>query len=262
MPSPNKYSCAVLEALPTVAHGFFGRQGGVSSGIYDSLNCALGSDDAPENIAQNRERVLQALCNGAKAELRTLYQCHSAEIVTLTDAATPTHTTQADALVTTLPHLALGILTADCAPILLADTNNSVIAAAHAGWKGAFSGVIENTIAAMQRLGAAPETLIACIGPCIHQASYEVGEEFRTRFLEQHPENAQYFIPGEGGKWYYDLPSYIAVRLVAAGLTQVHQIAHDTQANEADFFSYRRSTLRDEPDYGRQLSVIMLENSS
>jgi polyphenol oxidase len=225
-----------------VAHGFFGRAGGVSEGIFASLNCGPGSGDAREAVNENRRRATQALSPGAA--LLTLYQIHSAEAVAVTEAWETGP--KADAMATNVPGLALGILTADCAPVLFADREAGVIGAAHAGWKGALAGVTDAAIAKMEQLGAKRTRIAAAIGPCIAQASYEVGPEFAPRFGA--------FVADR----HFDLEGYVAKRLADAGLVRVSRLAADTYAREADFFSYRRTTHRRETDYGRQLSAIVL----
>ena len=242
--------------LLQVPHAFFTREGGVSKGIYASLNCGNGSRDAASDVRENRRRAASGL--GFSADhLCTLYQVHSPNVVTLSTPIAPGQV-QADALVTQTPGLLLGILTADCAPVLFADAQAGVVGAAHAGWKGAFTGVLENTIAAMADLGA--REIHAAIGPCISQESYEVGAEFLARFLEDSPENAAFFSPsGREGHAQFDLPGYVAHRLARAGLRHIGRIAKDTCAEEQAFFSYRRTTLRGEGDYGRQLSAIGLK---
>jgi len=239
-----------------IAHGFFGRAGGISSGLYRGLNCGLGSHDRREDVLENRRRVTEAL-GQSPASLTTLYQVHSPTVITVAEPFDG-HVPEADALVTGVPGVTLGILTADCVPVLFADTTAEIIGAAHAGWKGAVGGVLENTIQAMEDLGAEREDIRAVIGPCIAQSSYEVGAEFIARFTAA--EQAQFFIPSNrAGHALFDLPSYVAMRLSAAGLQQVALLAMDTCTNEENFFSYRRSTLRGEPDYGRHISCIVLK---
>lgn len=237
-----------------IAHGFFGRSGGVSRGLYNSLNCGLGSADNADHVGENRRRVQQAL--GAKA-LCTLYQVHSASVVmveTPWDAGP-----QADAMVSTAKGIALGILSADCAPVLLADGEAGVIGAAHAGWKGALSGVIEATVAAMEKLGARRERIAAAIGPCISQANYEVGADFRQRFVAADSAHGRYFAPGSRVQHHqFDLEAFAADRLHRAGVDNVSRLSACTYARESDFFSFRRATHRGETDYGRELSAIML----
>ena len=241
---------------PSIAHGFFGRAGGVSEGIYAGLNCGSGSRDNAAHVAQNRARVAHAL-GVAPARLVTLYQVHSPNVVVVRkpwDASTPP---QADALVTNTPGLTLGILTADCAPVLFADHEAGVIGAAHAGWKGALSGVVESTVAAMETLGARRERIAAVIGPCIAQASYEVGPEFVARFTPD--EQQRFFVPSSRKDHHqFDLPAYVAATAQAAGLQRIAALAMDTASDPNRFFSYRRTTLAREPDYGRQISAIGL----
>lgn len=237
-------------------HGFFGRAGGVSEGIYRGLNCGPGSKDVPEHIAENRRRVAASFSQ-APEQLCTLYQIHSPDVVSV-NAPFGEARPQADALVTNRPGIVLGILTADCAPVLFADAQAGVIGAAHAGWKGAHGGVVENTIAAMEALGARREQIAAVVGPCIAQVSYEVGPEFVARFTAD--EQAQYFIPSTRAQHaQFDLAGYVTGALRRAGVAQVSALMVDTCANEEAFFSYRRTTLRGEPDYGRQISAIALK---
>ena len=240
-----------------VKHGFFTRAGGVSEGIYAGLNVGLGSSDDRENVRANRARVAEWL-GLPVGHLATLHQVHSPDVVTLTGplgAERP----RADALVTDRPGLALGILTADCGPVLFADAEKGVIGAAHAGWKGALGGVLENTIAAMETLGARRARTVAVLGPSISQRNYEVGPEFVSRFEEADQDNARYFIPsGRPGHALFDLNAYTVDRLGAAGVQAVC-LERCTYQEEENFFSYRRSVHRSEPDYGRQISAIMLE---
>ena len=232
-------------------HGFFTRQGGVSAGPFASLNCSLSSPDAPENVAENRARVARAL--GAET-LLGLTQVHGAEVVTVT--APWSRGPRADAIVTNRPGLALGIVTADCAPVLLHDPAAGVIAAVHAGWRGALAGVLEATLSAMQALGAAPANIAAAIGPCIQQASYEVGPDLLDAILGHDPSHARFFIDGRPGHWQFDLSGYCAARLAAIG--QVARLAHDTFTDEARFFSHRRRTLGNAGPIGHQVSAIVL----
>lgn len=236
-------------------HGFFGREGGVSEGLYASLNCGPGSKDNPEHVKENRARVTRAL--GMRPEqLCTLYQIHSATAVMVErpwEGVPP----QADAMVTNIPGLTLGILTADCAPILFADSHAGVIGAAHAGWKGAVSGVVENTVVAMESLGAKRDQIAAVVGPCIAQASYEVGPEFIARFAPADAE--QLFNPSSRAGYHrFDLAGFVEQSLRQAGLRRKAVLAMDTCSNSQQFFSYRRTTLAREPDYGRQISCIAL----
>ncbi len=240
---------------PGVAHGFFGLEGGVSTGLYAALNCGPGSKDAPEAVTENRRRVAGAL--GA-AELVSLSQVHSPIVHTLDSA--PPQKLEGDAMVTAIPGLALGILTADCAPVLLADAQGRVIGAAHAGWKGALGGVLEATLDAMEKLGADRSRIAAAVGPCISQANYEVGWDFRDRFLEQGLRNRKFFTPsGKEGHYRFDLEDYAAARLTAAGIASVEKMGVCTYPPENGFFSFRRTTHAGEPDYGRQVSAILLK---
>ena len=240
--------------LPGVAHGFFGQEGGVSTGLYAALNCGPGSKDAPEAVTENRLRVASEL--GAR-ELVSLSQIHSPIVHTLDSA--PPQRLEGDAMVTATPGLALGILTADCAPVLLADPRARVIGAAHAGWKGALGGVLEATLDAMEKLGADRSQIVAAIGPCISQANYEVGWDFRDRFLEQGLRNRKFFTPsGKEGHYRFDLEDYAAHRLTKAGIASVEKIGICTYPPENGFFSFRRTTHAGEPDYGRQVSAILL----
>jgi YfiH family protein len=242
-----------------VAHGFFGRQGGVSKGIYASLNCGPGSKDSRDAVMENRKRAAAALSPDAK--LVTLYQIHSAEAVTVSDPWDIPDNPKADAMVTGKSGVVLGILTADCAPILMSDSQAHVIGAAHAGWNGAISGVADSVVAAMERLGAKREHIHATIGPCISQAAYEVGPEFEARFRASDSGNARFFVPSaKAGHWQFDLPAYVAHRLRQAGVQAVENLGVCTYARADDFFSYRRTTHRKEADYGRQLSAIMLKD--
>jgi YfiH family protein len=256
MPASDIVRVDALTALANVRHGFFTRNGGASSGIYGSNNCAFGSKDDRDHVARNRDACAARL--GA-ATLVTVYQRHTADVVTV-DAPWPYEQNPvADALVTKRPDIALGILTADCTPVLLADAAAGVIAAAHAGWRGAFDGVLANTVAAMTKLGAQPARIVAAVGPCIAQASYEVGPEFVARFVARDPGLGRYFTaPKANGHCHFDLPTFCADALTAAGVSTVVMQGSDTCADESVFFSYRRATLRGEPDYGRQLSAISL----
>jgi hypothetical protein len=239
----------------SAAHGFFTRRGGVSAGLYDSLNCGPGSDDRPEAVARNR-----ALATGflglAPDRLTTLTQVHSPDVVTLTEPRPDRP--RADALVTATPGLVLGVLTADCQPVLFADAQARVIGAAHAGWKGAMAGVLEATVAAMEALGAQADRITAVIGPTISQAAYEVGHDFAERFIDDDPGNARFFAAGPAGKPHFDLPAYGLARLRSAGVGHAEWTRHCTYSDADRFFSYRRTTHRGEPDYGRMLAAIRL----
>ena len=242
--------------LDGVAHGFLGRTGGVSTGLHAGLNVGIGSDDDAAAVAENRRLASEAVLPGAA--LVTLYQIHSADCVTVRSPFEDRLRPRADALVTDRPGLALGILTADCAPVLLADKDAGVIGAAHAGWKGAIGGVTDATILAMEALGAKRERITAAIGPCIARASYEVDDAFARRFEAHDPANERFFAEGRDGHFQFDLEAYVAHRLASAGIGRVALLGLDTYADEARFFSYRRATHRGEPGYGRQISVIGL----
>ncbi len=242
--------------LRGVRHGFFTREGGVSEGIYAGLNCGRGSKDDPAHAEENRKRAMAAL-GAAAGDLVTSYQVHSPDVLTV-DGPWPGETPKGDALVTATPGLVLGIVTADCGPVLLADTEAGVIGAAHAGWRGALSGVIENTVAAMTELGADPARIAAAVGPCIAQPSYEVGREFYDAFVDANEDYDRFFIPGAGDRLQFDLKAFCAGRLNAAGVETVEVLPHDTCADEARFYSNRRAVHRGEGDYGRLLSAIVL----
>lgn len=243
-----------------IAHGFFGRTGGVSEGLYASLNCGPGSRDARANVIENRRRVLEKLAGGADAKLVTLYQIHSPHAVAVTAPWEIGEQPQADAMATNVPGIALGILTADCAPVLLADNEAGVIGAAHAGWKGAAGGVIAAVVKAMEELGASRARIRAAIGPAISQTNYEVGPEFRTHFVEMDSAHARFFEAGSRpDHWQFDLEGFVADRLAEAQIRDVERLATCTYADADAFFSYRRTTHRGEPDYGRDISAIMLK---
>jgi len=242
-----------------VRHAFFTRRGGVSTGIYHSLNCGLGSNDDPNAVRANRARAMAALDLPAEA-LVTCHQHHSAEVAIVDAGALPSEPLRVDAMVTTSPELALGIMTADCGPVLFADMTDRVVGAAHAGWRGALGGVLEATVDAMIEQGARADNITAAIGPMIGPASYEVGPEFPGPFLEQEAGNGAFFkAAARDGHYLFDLPGYIGARLARLGLRDVLRLDGDTYRDQANFFSYRRSTHRGEPDYGRMLSTIALE---
>ena len=243
-------------ALDGIAHGFLGRRGGVSDGIHHGLNVGLGSDDDAARVAENRRLATDAVLPGGA--LVTAYQIHSADCVTV--AAPFADRPRGDALVTDRPGLVLGILTADCAPVLLADEQAGVIGAAHAGWKGAIAGVTDATLDAMESLGASRERIAAAVGPCIARASYEVDDTFLQRFCLDDAENERFFAAGREGHHQFDLEAYVAHRLAAAGVRRIEMLGLDTYAGEARFFSFRRATHRGEPSYGRQVSLIAMEN--
>ena len=257
---------------PRIAHGFFGREGGVSEGIYASLNCGPGSRDAPEAVAENRRRVADALA--PEVRLISLSQVHSPIVHAFPawgteDGERPAPPREGaarlegDAMVTATPGLGLGILTADCAPVLFADAKAGVIGAAHAGWKGALGkdgrGVLEATLEAMEKLGALRSRISAAVGPCISQQNYEVGFDFRDRFLELGLRQRRFFVPSDReGHYRFDLPAYVTHRLTQAGTASVETLGVCTYPAENGFFSFRRTTHAGEPDYGRQISAIVL----
>lgn len=243
------------DALHGVKHGFFTRKGGASTGIYEGLNCGVGSNDVAQTIAANRACVAEHMSTGPDA-LVGVHQHHSADVVTITE---PTITPpKADAMVTNQKGIALGILTADCQPVLFADPDAGVIGAAHAGWKGALSGVLSNTVAEMEALGAKRENISAAIGPCISQKAYEVGPEFFEDFIATDPDFIRFFANGQEDRMQFDLPSFGLHMLRQAGVGSAEWIGHCTYADEARFYSYRRTTHRKEADYGRLISVIRL----
>lgn len=240
-----------------IPHGFLGRTGGASTGLYASLNVGLGSQDDPAAVNENRRRAVQAVLPGAA--LVTVHQVHSATCVYASapwpDDARP----HADAIVTDCPNLLLGVLTADCGPVLLADAQNGVVAAAHAGWGGALGGIIASTTKCMIEHGAVLENIAAAVGPCIASRSYEVGEDMRGKFLRDDAAHDRFFAAGRHtGKYQFDLEGFIAWRLVQAGVSRVDLLGVDTYGLSADFFSYRRTTHAREADYGRQISLIGL----
>jgi YfiH family protein len=255
---PSPLQSAALGELtgPGIAHGFFTRQGGISEGLYAGLNVGLGSQDEPERIRENRARV--AGWFGADPDhLATLYQVHSPDVIVI-DGPVSGDRPKADGHVTATPGVVLGVLTADCGPVLFADAKAGVVGAAHAGWKGALDGVLENTIAAMEQLGARRENIVASLGPSISQRNYEVGPEFHERFMARNVDWARFFAPsGKEGHYLFDLPNLTVSRLAAAGV-KAENLDLCTYADEDRFFSYRRTTHRKEPDYGRQISAIML----
>lgn len=239
-----------------VPHGFFGRKGGVSKGAVAGLNCGLGSDDDPAVVEANRRMAADAILPGAP--LASVYQIHSPTAVIVTEAMPNDERPNADALVTDRRGLLLGIVTADCAPVLLADVEAGVVGAAHAGWRGATAGVTDQAIAAMISLGARIERIAAAVGPCIARASYEVDHEFAERLLADDPENDRFLCDGPGGNPHFDLEAYVVARLAAAGIRRIEATSLDTYKLEDRYYSYRRATHRIEPTYGRQLSLIGL----
>jgi purine-nucleoside/S-methyl-5'-thioadenosine phosphorylase / adenosine deaminase len=254
---PTRLTHPALAALPGISHGFFTRHGGVSTGIYESLNCGIGSKDNRQSVLENRARATISL-GIASSLLATPYQTHSSDTVVVTDVWQTGQGPKADAVVTNRPGIALGVGSADCGPTLFADSRLGVIGAAHSGWRGALGGVLESTVAAMERLGARRERIVAVLGPTISQPNYEVGPEFRDRFLESDPDNHRFFEPSSRPDHaLFDLPAYIIKRLASAGVN-CFSMALCTYADADRFFSYRRGTQRGEADYGRLLSAIAL----
>ncbi|MEM6903820.1 MAG: peptidoglycan editing factor PgeF [Pseudomonadota bacterium] len=251
-----------LQDLDGIRHGFFTRQGGISEGLYGSLNCGLGSDDRLEHVRANRAIAAQQFGVGAE-RLVTMYQVHGKEVVTVREPWVDTAAPSVDGMVTNQPGIMLGALAADCAPILFAEERARVIGACHAGWKGALAGVAQETVAAMAALGAERANIIAAIGPSIAFTSYEVGPEFRQPFIDQSTENQRFFAAGnQGDRERFDLSGYLAHWLTAAGVGTVISAERDTLVEDAWFFSYRRACHRNEPDYGRNLSAIMIDGSA
>lgn len=242
-------------SLDGVAHGFFGRAGGASSGIFDGLNCGFGSSDQHDVVAINRSRVAKAMDVAAQS-LVGVHQHHSADVITVTCASDDRP--KADAMVTNVEGLALSVLTADCQPVLFADIAAGVVGAAHAGWTGAIAGVLENTVSAMERLGAVREHVTAVIGPTISQRAYEVGPEFLERFMDDDPINGRFFAQGQGDRLQFDLPSFGLHRLRQCGVGHACWTNDCTYSDAQRFFSYRRSVHRKEADYGRQIASIRL----
>jgi len=254
-----KFLTTDLEKMKWLKHGFFTRIGGMSEGVYAGLNCAFSSQDKPDHIRANRAKVAEMLDIDPE-NIITLKQVHSAKVVVVTKAFGKAPPPEADALVTATPGLGLAVLTADCAPVLFAARKEKIIGAAHAGWKGAIGGVMEATIAEMEKLGAKKENIVAAIGPCIGPQSYEVGADFQKPFLDQDADHVKFFKPAaKEGHLIFDLPGYVAHRLTRAGVSVVYDTQQDTLPNEQAYFSYRRACQRGEADYGRQLSVIALK---
>ena len=258
MTSPSTITLDALDGDRRVCHAFFTRQGGISGAAFASLNCGFGSRDNPTDVARNRA-IATAHLDLAPERLVSCHQIHGTDIVTVERPWERTANPRADGMVTVVPGIALGILAADCAPVLFADPEAGVVGAAHGGWRGALAGVAEATVAAMTGLGARTERIRAGIGPCIGQASYEVGPEFAARFAAEDPESPAFFaMAARPGHFLFDLPGYIAARLGRLGLAAVERAPHDTAAEEELFFSYRRACLRGEVDYGRGLAAIAL----
>lgn len=243
------------DALAPIQHGFFGRGGGASSGVFEGLNCGFGSSDQHDIVAINRDRVAEAMTAAASA-LVGVHQVHSADVITITQ--TTDDKPKADALVTATPGIVLSVLTADCQPVLFADPSAGVIGAAHAGWKGAVDGVLENTLDAMETLGAERANITAVIGPSISQRAYEVGPEFMDRFMDEDPENGRFFAQGSGDRLHFDLPGFGIWRLRRAGVKTAHWTRHCTYSDPKRFYSYRRSVHKKQADYGRLIATIRL----
>jgi YfiH family protein len=253
-----KLGSPLISAVPGLRHAFFTREGGVSEGIYAGLNGGLGSSDDPAKVIENRRLMAEQLAV-SPAHFLSLHQVHSADAVIATGPWQGPARPKADAMVTGTSGLAIGITTADCGPILLVEPRARVIGAAHAGWKGALTGILESTIAAMEKLGAERNGIIAAIGPLIRQQSYEVGPEFVTRFIDADPEHGMFFMPStRADHAMFDLAGFIRMRLENAGVLMIDDLGIDTYADER-FYSYRRSVHRKEPDYGRQVHAIVLE---
>ena len=253
-----KLESPLLSAIPGLRHAFFSRDGGVSDGIYTGLNGGIGSNDDPANVAQNR-RLMAEQMGVTLDHFLTLFQIHSPDVVVASAPWDTSARPRADAIVTRTEGLAIGVTAADCGPILFVDPNARVIGAAHAGWKGALTGIIESTVEAMEKLGAEPAGMVAAIGPLIRQPSYEVGNEFVERFVEMDAENARFFLPAlREGHAMFDLAGFIRMRLESAGVSVIDDIGVDTYSDQR-FFSYRRSVHRKEPDYGRHVHAIVLE---
>jgi YfiH family protein len=247
-----------LATLDRIRHAFFTRSGGVSQGVYASLNGGVGSNDAPDKVAENRARMATTL--GVNPDrLLTPYQIHSPDVVVADKPWTRENCPRADAIVTRVPRLAIGVSTADCGPLLFADSEAGVVGAAHAGWRGALTGVIEATIATMEQIGADRGRITAALGPTIRQPNYEVGPEFVERFVAADPDNVRFFTASQRiGHAMFDLTGYIAERVRQAGIVQFEDLGLCTYAESERFFSYRRTTLRAEPDYGRHINAIAL----
>lgn len=250
-----------LASQSGIRHGFFTREGGVSTGLYASLNCGWGSNDDPSQVAENRSRIGKALGGDTKfgGGVITLYQEHGTSALHVSEPPSRNALPHADAVVSTTPGLVIGVLTADCAPVLMADGEAGVVAAAHAGWRGAINDVVASAVREMERLGARRERITAAVGPCIGKAAYEVGPEFEATFLESDPSFSAFFTRRDAdARPHFDLPAFVTMRLKAAGVVSVEDLALCTCENESLFFSYRRKTHRGEVDYGRQISAIVV----
>jgi YfiH family protein len=250
---------ALLSAIANVRHGFFTREGGHSNGVYASLNCGFGSKDDETAVRRNRELVAAQLGVGGD-DLLTVWQSHSPDVKMVEAAWDVRHPPEADAMVTRRPGIALGVLSADCTPILFANRDGRAVGVAHAGWKGAIGGVLEETVAAFEAQGVGASDIAAAIGPTISQPNYEVGSEFFDRFVSDDPQNARFFAASpRNGHHCFDLPGYVTTKLARLGILDIENLGLCTYADEARFFSYRRSTHRGETDYGRLISAIVLE---
>jgi YfiH family protein len=246
-----------LSGISGIAHGFFTREGGVSDGIYASLNAGFGSDDDMAKVAENRSRIAQQL-GISNDHLLTVWQHHSADVIIIDQPWDVQDPPMADAMVSTTPGVPAAVLTADCTPVLFSSGDGNVVGAAHAGWKGAIGGVLASTVARMKELGATD--IRAAIGPTISQANYEVGPEFQAHFIERDAANARFFVPSaKPAHFMFDLPGFVRAHLDGLGLVSIEDTALCTYADEQRFFSYRRATHRGEPDYGRQLSAICIK---
>jgi len=248
----------LLSELDPIRHGFFTRTGGVSQGVYESLNGGVGSADAPDRVSENRARMADAL-GVTPDRFLTPYQIHSPDVVVAEQPWSSDNRPRADAMVTRVPGLAIGVSTADCGPLLFADAQARVVGAAHAGWRGALTGVIEATVTAMEKLGAERGRITAALGPCIRQANYEVGPEFVDRFLASNRDSERFFAPAaRDGHTMFDLAGYIADRIGLAGIGHYEDIGLCTYAEPDRFYSFRRSTHRGEADYGRHINAIAI----
>ena len=258
MPVPLTLQASTLSGLGSVRHAFFTRVGGVSDGVYASLNGGIGSQDNAGNVAENRARMAGTL-DVAPQNLVTAYQVHSPDVVIAKQPWSAKVRPRADAIVTHTPGLGIGVTTADCGPLLFADAQAGVIGAAHAGWRGALAGIVEATVGGMERLGADRARIVAAIGPMIRQPNYEVGPELVEKFLEGDHDNARFFAPAQrDGHAMFDLAGYVAARLAAAGIQQIEDLERCTYSDPSHFFSYRRSQHRGETDYGRHVNAIAL----
>ena len=256
MESDNNIEILRSAALGDIAHGFLGRRGGVSTGIFASLNCSLGSEDVRDDVLENRRRAVQAVLPGSA--LSRVYQIHSPDVVTVTEPIDQHNPPKADALVTNLPGFLLAVQTADCVPVLFSDAKAGVIGAAHSGWKGSITGVTDNTILAMEALGANRTDIACAIGPCIAQKSYEVDAAFFARFAEEDAENERFFAGGKPAHYQFDIEGYVAARLAAFGITRIECLGQDTYSQPDRYFSYRRSCHKGENGYGGQMALIGL----